>query len=309
MKQFVKITLLACLLAMAGTAKAQEFKTTPVEFAPVGAEWYYERSYHEGFSLTGITYDRFRSTRTLDINGWPCKEIELFRNLDCDGLVNPSTSYRYVTQDGDQVFEVENGERLLLYDFSKEAGEFWYAPKYQDTIYVEDVDWLQLEDGSYRKVLMTRPGSNEDLYFYHVIEGVGLRYSVFPFMILWGPPPCREGPLRCYSENGVPLITSSVECDYEVLSTDDYAEPHEPTVAIAPNPASSWAHVDYTLPEGCRHATLHIVNALGAEVFTTVLEGDKGTKALPLNDLPNGVYGYTARCGGTAIEGKLVIVR
>ena len=28
---------------------------TPVEFAPVGAEWYYERYYREEFDITGIT--------------------------------------------------------------------------------------------------------------------------------------------------------------------------------------------------------------------------------------------------------------
>ena len=79
----------------------------PVEFAPVGAEWYYERLYNEGGEPTGVTYDRFRSLRTVEINGWECREIELFQNLDCNGEANPHTEYRYLTQEGKQVFEVE----------------------------------------------------------------------------------------------------------------------------------------------------------------------------------------------------------
>ena len=112
--QFLKkAVFLVLLLAVAGVTKAQTH-----EFAPVGAEWYYERYYREGFDLTGITYDRFRSLRTVVINGWECKEIELFQNLDCDGIVNPYTETRYITQEGDQIYEVENGERYLMYDFS-----------------------------------------------------------------------------------------------------------------------------------------------------------------------------------------------
>ncbi len=82
--------LLLLLLVAAGAAKAQTH-----EFAPVGAEWHYERLYREGWNYTGVAYDRFRSLRTVEINGWECKEIELFQNLDCDGVVNPHTEYRY----------------------------------------------------------------------------------------------------------------------------------------------------------------------------------------------------------------------
>ncbi len=129
--------LLLLLLVAAGAAKAQTH-----EFAPVGAEWYYTRHYRIGQSPDGVTYDRFRSLRTIDINGWECKEIELFKNLDCHGEVNPYTEIRYITQENDQIYEVENGQRLLLYDFSKEVGDSWYAPKYDDTITVLNVSYI-----------------------------------------------------------------------------------------------------------------------------------------------------------------------
>ena len=142
--------LLLLLLAVAGIAKAQTH-----EFAPVGAEWYYERLYLEGWTYSGVAYDRFRSLRTVEITGWECKEIELFQNLDCKGEVNPYTEIRYITQEGDQVFEVEDGQRFLLYDFGKGVGEWWYAPKYDDTITVVDVSYITLNDGSVRKRMET----------------------------------------------------------------------------------------------------------------------------------------------------------
>ena len=206
------------LLAAAGAAKAQTH-----EFAPVGAEWYYTRYYRIGHSPDGITYDRFRSLRTVEINGWECKEIELFQNLDCDGVVNPYTETRYITQEGNQVYEVENGQRYLLYDFGKEVGEWWYAPKYEDTITVINISYITLNDGSVRKLMETQP-SNWDWYFYNIIEGVGMDYTLFPYYYEDGAP-CVQGPLRCYSENGFPIISwGDTECDYEILGVNDVKE-------------------------------------------------------------------------------------
>lgn len=221
-----KFAFFLLLLAVAGVAKAQTH-----EFAPVGAEWYYERYYREGFDLTGITYDRFRSLRTVEISGWECKEIELFQNLDCHGEVNPYTEIRYITQEGDQVYEVEDGQRYLLYDFGKEVGEWWYAPKYEDTITVLNVSYITLNDGTVRKFMETQP-SNLDWYIYNIIEGIGMDYSLFPFDHTMVGTPCVEGPIRCYSEDGILLVQwGETECDYEILGVND--EKEEPSVQMS----------------------------------------------------------------------------
>ena len=218
--------LLFMLLVVAGMVNAQTH-----EFAPVGAEWYYTRYYREGFDLTGITYDRFRSLRTVEISGWECKEIELFQNLDCHGEVNPYTEIRYITQEGDQVFEVENGQRFLLYDFGKEVGEWWFAPKYEDTITVLNVSYITLNDGTVRKFMETQP-SNLDWYIYNIIEGIGMDYSLFPFDHTMVGTPCVEGPIRCYSEDGILLVQwGETECDYEILGVND--EKEEPSVQMS----------------------------------------------------------------------------
>ena len=266
--------LLLLLLTMTGVARAQTH-----EFAPIGAEWYYQRLYHEGWNLIGVTYDRFRSLRTVEINGWECKEIEMFQNLDCDGLVNPHTEYRYIYQEGDQVYEVENGQRYLMYDLSKGPGEYWVAEQYRDTVYVVSVDYLELNDGSYRRIWRTRPENQSYLYIHNIIEGIGMDRSVFPFYDLDGPPPCMHDEIRCYSEDGVPLIVSEEEeCDYEILSIEEGSM--ENSFIIHPNPTSEMVHI-----EGVDVAEVQIFNMLGQKVKTVT-----DSNEIDMDGLVEGVY-------------------
>ena len=270
--------LLLLLLAVAGIAKAQTH-----EFAPVGAEWYYERLYLEGWTYSGVAYDRFRSLRTVEISGWECKEIELFQNLDCHGEVNPYTEIRYITQEGDQVFEVEDGQRFLLYDFGKGVGEWWYAPKYDDTITVVDVSYITLNDGSVRKRMETHL-SNMDWYIYNIIEGVGMDYTLFPYFYTDGAF-CLHGPLRCYSEECVPLIQwGETECDYEVLGV--YDEKEEPSVQMS-TLVDDLLHISFANTQsGVKQ--IRIVDMTGRMVFSQETE-DK-TMDIDLSEKRSGIY-------------------
>ena len=269
---------LLLLLAVGGVVKAQTH-----EFAPVGAEWYYERYYREGFDLTGITYDRFRSLRTVEISGWECKEIELFQNLDCHGEVNPYTEIRYITQEGDQVYEVEDGQRYLLYDFGKEVGEWWYAPKYDDTIYVYGMDSIQLQNGNYRKRLHTGPINNYHLYYTNVIDGLGMDKSIFPFVMLEGSP-CVHRNLRCYSEEGVPLIVSETECDFEILTVDEH---EESSVASMNTVVEDLLHVGFAVTANLLKQ-IRITDVSGRIIYAQ----ETMDKSLDINftDKPAGVY-------------------
>ena len=275
-----KIVVLFCVMfVLMGFLKAQTH-----EFAPVGAEWYYTRYYREGFDLTGITYDRFRSLRTVEISGWECKEIELFQNLDCHGEVNPYTEIRYITQEGDQVYEVEDGQRYLLYDFGKEVGEWWYAPKYDDTITVINVNYITLYDGTVRKQLETQL-SNLDWYIYNIIEGIGMDYSLFPFDHTMVGTPCVEGPLRCYSEDGLLLVQwGETECDYEILGVNDEKEDQLVQMNTL---VDDLLHISFANTQsGVKQ--IRIVDMTGRMVFSQETE-DK-TMDIDLSEKRSGIY-------------------
>ena len=287
--------LLLLLLAVAGIAKAQTH-----EFAPVGAEWYYERLYLEGWNYTGVAYDIFRSLRTVEINGWECKEIELFQNLDCDGVVNPYAEIRYITQEGDQVYEVENGQRFLLYDFGKNPGESWYARKYNVEVYVIDTSIMEMEDGSNRKVLRTFT-SNGYLYYDNIIEGIGMDRSVFPFYDLDGPPPCMHEYIRCYSENGIPLIMSeALECDYEVLAIDEH---DEPSIASMNTLVDDVLRIDFPeMQQGVKRVRITDLTGKAVGTYETV------EKAIDVNflDKPAGIYLVQIAIGSQVINNILL---
>ncbi len=75
---------------------------------------------------------------------------------------------------------------------------------------------------------------------------------------------------------------------------------------FAPNPATAWTEIDYTLPLDEEKASLVITNSLGVNVMTVELDGNKGRKTLYLEQLPAGVYTYFVKCGEYTITGKLM---
>lgn len=78
---------------------------------------------------------------------------------------------------------------------------------------------------------------------------------------------------------------------------------------VHPNPATTWAALDYTLPNGQTNATLSIFNAMGIKVKQVELEGNEGQKVLDLRELANGVYTITILCGEYYQTEKLVITK
>ena len=75
---------------------------------------------------------------------------------------------------------------------------------------------------------------------------------------------------------------------------------------FAPNPATAWTEIDYTLPLDEEKASLVITNALGVNVMTVELDGNQGRKTLYIEQLPAGVYTYFVKCGEYSITGKLM---
>lgn len=81
------------------------------------------------------------------------------------------------------------------------------------------------------------------------------------------------------------------------------------SVSVAPNPATTWTTIDYTLPAKAPKAILTLTNAVGVNVLSKELEGVQNSKVLDLRGLAAGVYIYTIRCGQCVEKGKLVITK
>ena len=94
-----------------------------------------------------------------------------------------------------------------------------------------------------------------------------------------------------------------------VFTQEDLGRALGLNVSVKPNPATTWAAVDYTLPAKLSKATITVSNALGVTVMSTELNGNQGQKVLDLRGLADGVYLYTIRCGEYVQSGKLVIAK
>ena len=93
------------------------------------------------------------------------------------------------------------------------------------------------------------------------------------------------------------------------FTPEDLGKALELSISVKPNPATTWAAVDYTLPAKLSKATITVSNALGVTVMSTELNGNQGQKVLDLRGLADGVYLYTIKCGEYVQTGKLVIAK
>lgn len=80
-------------------------------------------------------------------------------------------------------------------------------------------------------------------------------------------------------------------------------------VSVSPNPATTWATVDYSLPASAHSASLRLTNTYGVTVANYDLSAGETQKVLDLRFLADGIYYYTVLCGKHSQTGKLIIVK
>ncbi len=78
---------------------------------------------------------------------------------------------------------------------------------------------------------------------------------------------------------------------------------------VHPNPATTWATIDYTLPDDNAVASLALFNAFGVRVKQMELSGNQGQKVLDLREFASGVYSITILCGEYYQTEKLVVTK
>ncbi len=183
-------------------------------WAPVGATWYFNCNGTPcGPYLPIISYVKLVSENDIIINGWNCKKI-VQSNPDNDFEIN-----YFMYSDGNKVYEVENNQKYLLYDFNKKTGEYWILPKYDnDSVFVDSIGSITLENGQIRKVQYVHLNSSTGMWFFtgRIIENIGFEYSLFPHQNLVGGT--SIGKRRCYFENSLALLKSDIACDYQNIN-------------------------------------------------------------------------------------------
>jgi len=93
------------------------------------------------------------------------------------------------------------------------------------------------------------------------------------------------------------------------INPETLAQIYGMEISVKPNPASTWAAFDYTLPEGETSATLFITEPTGKKIEIFTLTGHQGQKLWDTRALKPGAYVYQMTSGTKSLTGKLVIVK
>ena len=202
-----------------------------MEFAPVGAEWYYAETLN--YNPPQYGYIKLTSLKDSTINNKNVRVIEVLH------VENDTTQwlegYEYIYQSGDTIMYWKGNDFHILYNFSMQKGDSIlqysemrnqcsenepYGWNIVDSTFSQEFNGLQLK--AYSSIPMNNSVWGFDLYSCEIIGN--LRYLVPQYDCPDVYDVIRYGPLRCYSDpvHGV-LITSlpKVKCD----STYSYNKP------------------------------------------------------------------------------------
>ena len=259
-------------------------------FAPEGAEWYYNYEFYTAGGNTAMwrSYVKLTHVGMQEINEINCYVLEEYYHRTNDYQINDEVTLRYIFIDDEQIYEVEEGIKYLLYDFSKQVGEYWILPKYNDTVFVIGNEEILLTNGENCTALHVSSSARETWRFPSVISnrfGGGLENGYF------FPTPALLGAnfidgLNCYMENGeIVHKYSTNDCNREVLGVFD--DPEKSSIQIS-NPITDELILIFNVPAD-QIKSVTIFNRLARKVYGTKTVNGQVLR-VPFANYASGVY-------------------
>ena len=304
----MKKPLLFLMLLLASMAKAQSF-----EFAPIGAEWYYET---QGMFSRG--YIKMVAEKDTVIDGYDCIKLareEHWHNLEFGGLFSAPLPPLFLSQVGDTVTLYWNGAFYKLFDFGAEIGDTWnvagspgVCPEDYGTVVVVDkgVDTI---NGIPLRFVTTKDLPDSYWGFGGSMHGtlsgaVKIVERIGPMGYMLPEQRCEfdnteGGPLRCYIDDEVGELHFSTYfpdryCDYisDTYQSVDNLEAND-RVSVFPNPCTEKLHLFFN------EVSIHQITVFDNTGRTVQGCNVKGKEAeLNLGALTPGLYCVTV-CDGT----------
>lgn len=195
-----------------------------LEFAPIGAEWYY--NYTESMAGPETGYYLLKSIKDTTIDSKVCR-ILWHTLMNSKGIaLSKGESILYEDATENKIYRYLFGNFYLLYDFTKTTGDTIivkepYSEKQYDSI-VTVVDSVGIETVSENiqlKALYVRPVEGRKYDFQgKIVEKIGNLLYLFPFNQLICDGGCPV-PLRCYKDDKISFVSHEpyamqVPCDY-----------------------------------------------------------------------------------------------
>ncbi|MEO6168492.1 MAG: T9SS type A sorting domain-containing protein [Chitinophagales bacterium] len=247
------------------------------EFAPVGATWYYNE-----YQVFGDLYVKKITSVTETIRfGKNCKQ--LFSESMEEFYAYRDSLKMYVSYASDTNWH-------LLYDFTKIAGEVFYAHEafeLADSILVSVISTGDTSINGYLLPFMVTKSIDPFWKFNgKAILNIGSEsYFVPPHPIA---DPFPSG-LRCYEDNIIGLYKILSPCD-TIIDVGVSNVPVYQGIRIIPNPAENILQVNFDDPTE-RMKTITVRNVLGSIVMEGIIQPDhRSSFKLDVESLTAGIY-------------------
>lgn len=255
-------------------------------WAPTGATWHYEIIYPFGQE----SYIKYESVGDTIILGQKTKIITVTGGTKgVDYLIGKSdTAFTY--ESGRKIYAFNPGSNsfTLVYDFNKNAGEYWET-NWDSCTFKNQINGNRVQTVNSTALKVISFGSSE------VIEYIGGTRTLFNTL---GGLSCKSRPdsiiaevpiiqrLRCYQDSFIGYYSTGIaaSCDFVTSINDDITFEKIPTVF--PNPATSSLTINFHQPNS--EYTLKIYTSAGKEV-NTIVSSEKST-FVNTNNLQPGIY-------------------
>ncbi|MDA3819148.1 MAG: T9SS type A sorting domain-containing protein [Candidatus Delongbacteria bacterium] len=289
MKKTVFTLFVLLIIASIGYPQNPKNDSTKIdlEWAPVGAKWFYSQKL---LNPDYITYTYIESIKDTIIHDTICKKLVEYRyDMSNNERVIHTKFFMFKNNSKVYYYSSEKNRFCLLYDFSKQAGEYWIldeftysdADGFDNRVYVDSISNCTIN------------GENRIVQFIHmedqalcfdndtIIECIGNQNYMFPFCEL-----SDIGTLRCYEDNtlGNYHVTGTQDCTYQYLAVNTYNTASN-EYSIYPNPTQDIIMVNWIDKKSRK---IEIVNSMGKTVFS-----DKDTESGNVHNLSGltaGIY-------------------
>lgn len=276
------------------------------EFAPIGAEWYY--NYREGAHTPATGYFNLKSIKDTIIDSKYCKILSR-TFVNSNGIsFNGGQNIVYQDTKENKIYRYLYGSFYLLYDFNKLKGDTIvikepYSSSRYDSI-VTVVDSVGIETFSDNLKLKTLYLHNIDQFKYvfsgKIIENIGNLYFFFPVNSMDCDGGCPQ-PLRCYNDNQIDFSSVLFPCDTVYTKIDIMSSAE---ISVYPNPFTN----SFTIRNGNhgeRFLSIDIVTQLGKSILHDVIFGNMD-HLINLEGYSCGIYYLTIKTSKDNVTYKLI---
>lgn len=306
----IKLTFLFAVLYLASFSQ--------VEFAPIGAEWYYSRM--EGTMPPDEGYTVYKVAKDTIIEG---KSVRVIRKTyhHADGVTVTNTGNEYLYEEDNKVYWWKNKTFYLLYNFNTQPGESWTVYGEENigdfcnydslgVVVVDSVKTLKI-NGYDLKALYTSRGKGSNWGFEGVIlEHIGCVVHIFPqARACVVDVPYENGPLRCYEDSVFGKFKTyywdkaNYECD-KLFYYTSVTDVEFGSVRIFPNPSKGQIYISN--PKNLKIKAIELID-LSGRTIQQWQDFQLTENQLNIQHIPPGVYLLKATTAAGVKTKKLVI--